>query len=197
MFVTDRANGDVGSVLVNLFRIILIENNINNSLFDTLMYRFLSSYRNFNFMNSKERCDMRANMIKELARNTMTWKVLVKFLYFIRIIKFNIRLRICLDSNEYVCSYNDIYTNKVPSDVLVSLGNQLFNISKDIKRGSFLSTYQYRSVRKYRKSGIDEKITWKNLFAIIKGINVEKFTIEVDIMHYNNHVTHHKCFAYL
>lgn len=74
---------EASGVLARLFRLILMDLNISHMGLNSLMIRWLEDPRNGIANNGKSRSSERGNMIKEMTRGDMTWKVFVKCIRFL------------------------------------------------------------------------------------------------------------------
>ena len=84
--------GPSDSVLASLFRTILMDLGITAIRFEKLLDRYIIQAKLPN--NIKEASSQRGNLRKELLKTTMTWKVFIKGLMFLNIIKFDVSIRL-------------------------------------------------------------------------------------------------------
>jgi hypothetical protein len=74
-------------VLSRLWRQILYDLGIGPNQFNLLMHDYLSDPRNGVPNNKKDQTSMRGNMSKELWKPQMTWKVFLKAMRFLQLVK--------------------------------------------------------------------------------------------------------------
>lgn len=92
----------VGGVLARLYRRILANLNINGGVWNALMFDYLSNPDNRIPTNQKDRTSIRGNIIRELARPQMTWKVFFKGLRFIQVVEFDITVGLKLRNGKRI-----------------------------------------------------------------------------------------------
>lgn len=81
-------------ILAALARRLIGELGISVPKWQRLMADFVSDSRNGVKDNQKERTSARGNLMKEFGRETMTWKVFIKFLRFLQAVRFKLILEI-------------------------------------------------------------------------------------------------------
>jgi hypothetical protein len=81
-------------ILAALARRILGELGVSVPRWQNLMADFVTDARNGVPANQKDRTSMRGNLTKEFSRETMTWKVFIKFLRFLQAVRIVLVLRI-------------------------------------------------------------------------------------------------------
>lgn len=81
-------------ILAALARRIIGELGVSVPRWQSLMADFVSDSRNGVPANQKDRTSMRGNLTKEFSRETMTWKVFIKFLRFLQAIRIVLTLEI-------------------------------------------------------------------------------------------------------
>lgn len=79
-----RTSG-VNGVLSRLFRIMLLDLNINAMRWGVLMHSFINDVRNGVPNNKRDQTSIRGNLTKEFARPQMTWKVFCKAMRFLNV----------------------------------------------------------------------------------------------------------------
>ena len=84
--------GTSDSILASLFRTILDDLNVNMSRFNILIAKYIIK-ANIP-LNVKEVSSTRGNLKKELLRSVMTWKVFIKGLLFLNVLKFDITVKL-------------------------------------------------------------------------------------------------------
>ena len=84
--------GPSDSVLASLFRTVLMDLGITAIRFEKLLDRYIIQAKLPN--NVKEASSQRGNLRKELLKTTMSWKVFIKGLMFLNVIKFDITIRL-------------------------------------------------------------------------------------------------------
>lgn len=82
-----------GGILAGLFARIIYEMNISVPRWLSLMDAFVTDARNgAQTENQKDRTSMRGNLTKEFSRDQMTWKVFIKGLRFLQIVRFQLTI---------------------------------------------------------------------------------------------------------
>jgi hypothetical protein len=84
--------GPSDSVLASLFRTILMDLGITAIRFEKLLDKYIIQAKLPN--NIKDASSQRGNLRKELLKTTMTWKVFIKGLMFLNVIKFDISVKL-------------------------------------------------------------------------------------------------------
>lgn len=83
---SDKGKGKTqgaGGVLSRLWRQMLKDLGVNIQRWNDLMYNFVTDPRNGYPSNKRDQQSARGNLVKELARDQMTWKVFMKALRFL------------------------------------------------------------------------------------------------------------------
>lgn len=81
-----KTHGSNG-VLSRLFRQMLLDLNIGGSRFGSLLQDYIQDSHHGAPLNKKDQTSMRGNLTKEFSRPQMTWKVFIKALRFLQLIK--------------------------------------------------------------------------------------------------------------
>lgn len=81
-----------GKVLSNLLRGIFFEKRVVDDKYNELMNNFIDSSRTV--IHKRQRATIRAQLHKELYKDSITWKTFVKGLLFLQVPKFNIVTRV-------------------------------------------------------------------------------------------------------
>lgn len=87
-FGSDIKTGTTDSILAGVFRTILSNLNIDPAAFNSLLEKYIIKTGVPN--NIKEISSLRGNLKKELLKSVMSWRIFVKGLVFLNIIKFDI-----------------------------------------------------------------------------------------------------------
>jgi len=90
--VNNEVSKGVDGILANLFRTILYKHGVNTMKFNRLLERYIN--KTYKTITSKEATSVRGNLRKELLKNKMSWKVFLKGLYFLNIVKFDLVLKL-------------------------------------------------------------------------------------------------------
>lgn len=77
-------------VLSRLWRNILIERNVNGNMLNILLEKYVTNPRNHIRPNRKDQISARGNLMKEISRPQMTWKVFCKAMKFLNIAKMEV-----------------------------------------------------------------------------------------------------------
>ncbi len=85
-------SGTADSVLSGLYRKILFDLNIDFTRFNHLTEQYI--IRAGLARHAKETTSVRGNLKKELLHDRMSWKVFIKGLNFLRIVRFDITIRL-------------------------------------------------------------------------------------------------------
>lgn len=89
---TNQVSKGVDGILASLYRQILFAHGVNNAKFNRLMEHAI--IRSSAKVSAKEATSIRGNLKKELFKGKMSWKVFLKGLFFLKIVKFDIVLRL-------------------------------------------------------------------------------------------------------
>lgn len=100
-------------ILPKLFRNILADLNVDNSKFELLMKKYLNDPRNGFSNDPKKRSSERSNLMKEVVRSTMTFKVFIKCIRFLSPLE--AKITVTLKFKERT-TYHDFNLGKV-SDI--------------------------------------------------------------------------------
>lgn len=82
----------VTGVLARLWRIILMDLEINVNTWMQLMVEYVRDRDNRVPNNKRDQSSVQGNLIKELTKSSMSWKIFCKGLRFIRVTKFELSL---------------------------------------------------------------------------------------------------------
>lgn len=82
-----------GGVLSRLWRQMLIDMGIGPVHYDMLLQRYVTDPRNGIPNNRKDQTSARGNIVKELAKPHMTWKVFCKGLRYLAIVRFELIIK--------------------------------------------------------------------------------------------------------
>ncbi len=82
----------VDGILASLYRQILFSHGVNTAKFNRLMEFFIRKTNKQ--VSTKEATSIRGNLRKELLKGKMSWKVFLKGLYFLNIVKFDITIKL-------------------------------------------------------------------------------------------------------
>ena len=82
-----------GGVLSRLWRQMLMDMGIGPVHYDMLLQRYVTDPRNGIPNNRKDQTSARGNIVKELAKPHMTWKVFCKGLRYLSIVKFELIIK--------------------------------------------------------------------------------------------------------
>ena len=101
-------SGPISSILAALYRIILTSNGIDQSQFFGCIENYIR--KNKAALNIREISSFRSNLIKELMRSTMSWKVFNKGLCLIGVVRYSITI-------NYQSANGKVYTNSFGVDL--------------------------------------------------------------------------------
>lgn len=84
VYDSDKQVGNARNALAKLFRTILLERRITHQNVDHYLQRYLNDPNNYISKNSKDRSSERGNLLKQLGKDTITWKIFIKGLKLLR-----------------------------------------------------------------------------------------------------------------
>mgnify|MGYP003594290000 FL=1 len=84
VYDSDKQVGNARNALAKLFRTILLERRISHQNVDHYLQRYLNDPNNHISKNSKDRSSERGNLLKQLGKDTITWKIFIKGLKLLR-----------------------------------------------------------------------------------------------------------------
>ena len=91
-FGQDIQSGPPGAILARMYRKILNDLGVTSDRYDALMNRYVAKAQLY--PNRKEKAAARASLSKELLKEFMTWKTLVKGIMFLAVPKFDLSIRL-------------------------------------------------------------------------------------------------------
>ena len=91
-FGQDIQSGPPGAILARMYRKILSDLGVTSDRYDALMNRYVAKAQLY--PNRKEKAAARASLSKELLKEFMTWKTLVKGIMFLAVPKFDLSIRL-------------------------------------------------------------------------------------------------------
>lgn len=91
-FGKDIQSGPPGAILARMYRKILSDLGVTSDRYEALMSRYVAKAHLF--PNRKERAAARASLSKELLKEFMTWKTIVKGIMFLAVPKFDLTFKL-------------------------------------------------------------------------------------------------------
>lgn len=89
-FGAEIRTGSVGGILARLYRTILHDLGITTDRYEALMTRYIQKAQLD--PNRKDKAAARAGLSKELLKESMTWKTLIKGINFLGVLRIDIRI---------------------------------------------------------------------------------------------------------
>ena len=81
---TDKQVGRSGNPLTKLYRTILLDKNITHNTIDHYLNQYLDDPVHGIPKNSKDRSSERGNLLKQLGKSSISWKIFTKGLHLLR-----------------------------------------------------------------------------------------------------------------
>lgn len=91
-FGKDIQSGPPGAILARMYRKILADLGVTSDRYEALMARYVSKAQLY--PNRKEKAAARASLSKELLKEFMTWKTIIKGIMFLAVPKFDMTFKL-------------------------------------------------------------------------------------------------------
>lgn len=198
--------GGVGAVLARLFRTVMHDLGITEQdRYDALMVRYIQKAR---FLPDAEKQEaLRLGLSKELLKESITWKTLMKGFEFLYITQ--VEFKVTLDrsgvQSEHSVSFL-IGKREEPGRHLASLMARIFHELdiRDTEYDRLMVAYIEKSrdtIHKRQRASIraavskeltKDTMTWKTFMKGLVFIGVERFTIDIKLHHQSKAPTKHR-----
>lgn len=209
---SDIRTGNTGAILAKLIRTIFADIGIKEQdRYEALFVRYVQKAQNH--PDAKRMMALRAGLEKELLKTSISWKTFMRGFDFLNVASFEFKIALERKGSDDVSVHGVAAKPMEDSragEVLASLLHQIFfdlQIAHDGKRWNDLihqyidqstrSTIEKRQ-RATMRAGISKEIaksnmTWKIFIKGLMILEVQAFTIRMEIKHANGKRTIHLC----
>lgn len=125
----ERAYG----ILPKLFRSILADLNVDNSSFEKLMRNYLDDPKNGFSHDPKKKSSERSNLMKEIVRSTMTFKVFIKCIKFLSPLEAKLTVTLTFRDRVTVHDFNLGKVSDVSFEELVAVEQSIYDEDDDLE----------------------------------------------------------------